>query len=328
MSTGNVSSNTSALRRAEVYSALILDTIKDDFLPEGIHRNVTDFMDGDTLHITTFGDVVLRDIEEDQPIPVDPLDTGEVTLAITEYVGSGLYMSDKVRDDAWKAAQFDAAIVPKQARAIKEKWESDLLAAFPNGQVQAAANAVNGYAHRYVASGNNQTFSVEDLIYAKLSLDKANAAETRILIVDPLHEASFNAMSNLVNGMANPQYEGIVNTGFGKNMRFIRNIMGFDIYVSNRLKRVASEAVNTSAITVPAPNASDTAVNAIAAIALAVGDDMETPIMGAWRRQPTFEGEREARRQRDMFFATARWGFGLQRTQTGLTILASGTAYK
>lgn len=52
---GNTTSNTSALRRAEVYSSLILDTIKDDFLPEGIYRDVGDFPDGDRLNITTFG---------------------------------------------------------------------------------------------------------------------------------------------------------------------------------------------------------------------------------------------------------------------------------
>lgn len=52
---GNTTDNTSALRRAEVYSAMTLDTLKDDFLPDGIHRDVSDFQDGDTLHITTFG---------------------------------------------------------------------------------------------------------------------------------------------------------------------------------------------------------------------------------------------------------------------------------
>ena len=43
MSVGNTRSNTPAIRRAEVYSTLILDEIKDGFLPEGLHRDVTDF---------------------------------------------------------------------------------------------------------------------------------------------------------------------------------------------------------------------------------------------------------------------------------------------
>lgn len=43
---GNTTDNSTALRRAEVYSDLILDTLKDGFLPEGIHRDVSDFQDG------------------------------------------------------------------------------------------------------------------------------------------------------------------------------------------------------------------------------------------------------------------------------------------
>ena len=50
---GNNTSNTSALRRASVYSDIILDEIKDDFLPGGLHRDVSDFGDGTQLQIPT-----------------------------------------------------------------------------------------------------------------------------------------------------------------------------------------------------------------------------------------------------------------------------------
>jgi hypothetical protein len=329
---GNTTDNSSALRRAEVYSALILDTLKDDYLPEGIHRDVSDFQDGDTLHITTFGDLTLRDLTEDQPTPVDPMDSGEITLTITDYVGNGVYLTDKVRQDSWKAAQFDAAIVPKQLRAIKERFETDLLAAIPNGQTAANANAINGLAHRFVASGTNVTITIEDFVYMKLAFDKANAAdEGRIAIFDPIAEATLNTLANLINGSFNPSFQGIVETGFAKNMKFIRNIMGFDVYLSNRLKRISSESIDTDSITIPAPSGGSGAVaatNAVANLFLCVGDDTETPIMGAWRQQPYFEGARNARWRRDEFFAAARWGFGLQRTQTAGVILTSRVKYK
>lgn len=326
---GNTTDNSSALRRAEVYSALVLDTLKDDFLAEGIHRDVSDFQDGDTLHITTFGDLVLRDLAEDVATPIDPMDSGEITLTITEYVGNGVYMTDKVRQDSWKAQQFDAAIVPKQLRAIKERYETDLLAAGPDGQTAANANDINGYAHRFVASGNNATVDLEDFVYAKLSLDKANAPEDgRIAIFDPLAEASLNALANLINASTNPAFQGIVETGFGKNMRFIRNIMGFDVYISNRLKRVTSETVDTSGITVPAPSSSASVTSGIANVFMCVGDDTECPIMGAWRQQPYFEGDRNVPMRRDEFYSAARWGFGLQRTQTLIVLLTTATAYK
>lgn len=283
----------------------------------------------DTLHITTFGDLVLRDLAEDQPTPVDPMDSGEITLTISEYVGNGVYMTDKVRDDSWKAAQFDAAIVPKQSRAIKEHYETTMLAAANSGQTASNANAINGFAHRYVASGSNQTIDLEDFSYAKLALDKANAPEEgRIAVVDALVAMSLDNMTNIVNVSNNRTFEGIVNTGFAKNMRFVKHIYGFDVYTSNRLPTVTSETVDTSSITVPAPSSSATVTSGVANLFMCVADDMETPIMGAWRRQPMFEGNRNARRRRDEFYASARYGFGLQRTQTLVVILTSATAYK
>lgn len=324
---GNTTDNSSALRRAEVYSSLILDTIKDDFLPDGIHRDVSDFQDGDTLNITTFGDVVLRDIDEDQDTPIDPLDTGRITLNISKYLGSGIYMTDKMRQDSWQAQQFDASIVPKQLRAIKERYETDLLAAGPSGQVAANPNDLNGYAHRFIASGTNNTLDMEDFIYAKLALDKANVSDMgRIAIFDPLAEASLNRLPGLITD--NRMFDGIINTGFGKNMRFVRNILGFDCYISNRLPRLNNETVDTSGILVPAPSGNSTIAAGIANQFMAVGEDTESPIMGAWRQMPSFEGHRNTPRRRDEFYATARWGFGLQRKQTLVTMISSAIAYK
>ena len=91
---------------------------------------------------------------------------------------------------------------------------------------------------------------------------------------------------------------------------------------------MTSETVDTSSITVPAPSSSATVTSGVANLFMCVADDMETPIMGAWRRQPMFEGNRAARRRRDEFYASARYGFGLQRTQTLVVILTSATAYK
>lgn len=325
---GNTTSNTSALRRAEVYSDMILDTIKDQFLPDGIHRDVTDFQDGDTLNITTFGDVVLRDLTEDEDTPVDALDSGTVTLTINEHVGSGLYLTDKAKEDSNKAAQFDAAFVPKQLRAIKEYFETKLLAAFPDSQTAANANAINGYAKRFVASGSNQTLSLDDIIYAKLSMDKTFMPDAgRILIVDGVVEATINGLPNIVNVSNNPMWQGVVETGFGKNMRFLKNIFGFDIYISNRLEQISSEAVDTSGITVPAPSSSATVTTGVANVALCVSDDMTTPIMGAWRRQPRTEAYRNTRKRRDEFYTTCRFGFGTQRSQSGLVLLTSRVKY-
>ena len=325
---GNTTANSSALRRSLVYSQLILDVIKDQFLPDGIHRDVSDFQDGDTLKVITFGDVTLRDIQEDEDTPVDALDSGQISLTISQYVGSGLYMTDKVKQDSYKAAQFDAAFVPKQLRAIKERYETDLLKTVPAGQTVSNPNDINGFAHRWVANGTNQILTLQDIIYAKLAFDKVFLPDQgRILIVDPVVEATLNGLTNLVNVSLNPHFEGIVNTGFAKNMRFIKNIFGFDIFVSNRLQQTASETVNASSITTPPPSSSATVTTGVMNVAMCVADDTITPIMGAWRQQPKTEPFRNVRKRRDEYYTTARWGFGTQRPQSGLTILTSRSHY-
>lgn len=326
---GNVTGNSSALRRAEIYSAVILDTIKDDFLPEGIHRDVSDFPDGDTLHVTTFGDAIVRDVHEDQDLPVDPLDTGEITLQITEYKGAGNYLTDKMRQDSWKAKQFDAALPGKHLRAIQESYETDLLATSESMQTLSNPNAINGFAHRMVASGASGIMTLDDIIYMKLAMDKANLpAEGRILVVDAVVEATLNGLTNLVNVSNNPHFEGVVNTGFAKNMKFIKNVYGFDIYLSNRLPHVSSENVNTTGISVPAPSGNGTsAADAVVCQAMCVADPMIAPYMGAWREMPNTEGFRNVQKKRDEFYTTARWGFGGQRPQSLVSLLVNAQAY-
>lgn len=325
---GNTTANSSALRRAEMYSRVILDTIKDQFLAEGIHRDVSDFPDGDTLHVTTFGDAIVRDVYEDQDRPIDALDTGDITLTITEHKGAGNYITDEMKEDSWKAKEFDAALPMKHLRAIKENYETDLLATSEDMQTAGNANQINGYAHRFVASGTSGVIDLADFIYAKLAMDKANLPEDRIMVVDPIVGATLDSLTNLVNVSNNPWFEGIVNSGFGKNMKFVKNIYGFDVYMSNRLPHVSSENVDTSGITVPAPSGNGTsAADAVVCQAMCVADALLMPYMGAWRRQPSTEGFRNVQKGRDEFYTTARWGFGGQRPQSLVSILVNAAAY-
>ena len=235
-----------------------------------------------------------------------------------------------MKEDSYLASEFDAMIVPKMLRAIQESYETDLL----NQQAKQTAgnvNAVNNYAHRFAASGTNRVLSLDDIIYLKLAFDKANLPSNgRILIVDPIVEATLNSLTNIVNVSDNPQFEGMVNTGFAQNMKFIKNIFGFDIWCSNRLPRLtATEALDTTAADlVQAPSGNVTSqVGDIVNQAWCVADDTTTPIMGAWRRMPTVAGERQESKRRDVFYATARWGFGLQRPQSIASLITSGTEY-
>src|SRR5699024_10053123 len=101
MADGNTTQNTSAIIKAQVYSDVILEQLKDGFLPDGLFRNVTDFGNGDTLFIPTIGETVIHDYTEDTAAKYDPVDTGQVTLSITEYKQAGTYVTDKLKQDAY-----------------------------------------------------------------------------------------------------------------------------------------------------------------------------------------------------------------------------------
>jgi hypothetical protein len=53
---------------------------------------------------------------------------------------------------------------------------------------------------------------------------------------------------------------------------------------------------------------------------MTLGDDMTMPLMNAWRRRPDFEFERQGSKRRDVYYFSARWGIGVQRPQSGITV--------
>lgn len=325
----NTVANTSAVVRATVHSNLMLECLKEDPLIDGLYRNVTDFGDGNSLQIPTLGSVTIHDIQSGQPVPKSQLSTGTIGLQITNYKGVMTAISDDLKEDGYKAAAVEAALVPSSLTALRESFETDLLATAVspvNGIIKLNdANAYNGFDHRYIASGANNTLSVEDFVYAKLAMKKANCPESGwVAIVDDVCEASLNMIANIVGGDANPRFEGIVNTGFAKNRRFVRNIMGFDVYTSNKLPTIDTESIVASA---GSPGAA-TITNGVNNIFMCLADDTAKPFMGAQRRMPKVEGARNASLQQDEFYTTSRWGFAPQRGETLISIITSAVHYK
>ena len=86
----NVTTNTRAFIEAEQYSDFILMNLHDGLLPENFYRNVSDFGSGTTLNIKTVGAVTLQEAAEDTPLEYNPIETGQVTLQISEYIGDAL----------------------------------------------------------------------------------------------------------------------------------------------------------------------------------------------------------------------------------------------
>ena len=91
---GNSIGNTDPAVRALVHSQLMLEVLQDGFLPDMLHRNVTDFGDGTSLQIPTIGEMTLFDLEENQPTPTSAVDTGTINLNISQHVGVAGYVTD------------------------------------------------------------------------------------------------------------------------------------------------------------------------------------------------------------------------------------------
>lgn len=325
---GNTTANTDPAIRAVVHSELLLKVLQDGFLPEGIHRDVTDFGDGTQLQIPTLGEMTLFDLEEGQETPTSALDTGTIILNINKHKGVAGYVTDELKEDGYKAAAVEANIVPQSLRSIKEAYETDLLAqavSTTNSMITLAdPNTINGFDHRWIANAPNNVFSLADVVHAKLAMDKANVPEEgRIAIVDPICEAALNSITNIVNVSNNPQFQGIVESGFAKGRKFIRNIMGFDFWTSNRLPRITSESITS----VSAPGAASI-TNGVNNIFICVADDQCTPFMGAMRRMPRVEGKRNVGKRRDEYHVTARWGFAPQRAESLVSVITSETSYQ
>ncbi len=316
---------------AEQYSDFILQNLHDGLLPTNFYRDVSDFGEGEVLNIKTIGEAQIQEIEEDQAITYSPIETGNVEMRISDYVGDGWYVTDKFRQDS---SQTDAllAVRGKEAtRAIQEHFETRAMQTLNDGQIAGDANAIDGFAHRIAGSGGTTagepTLDLEDLIYARLAFNKNEVPMAgRVGIVDPIVEATFNVVFKIQSGFgdlaANQTWQDIAENGFARDHNFIINLYGWNIMTSNRLPAVVSETVNDIDAT-PV-----TVTNGIANLFMCIADDHVKPLMAAWRQQPRVEGERNKDKQRDEFVQTARYGFGLQRLDSLFIILTSAIKYK
>lgn len=317
-------SNTTAFIEAQQYSKFILSNLHDGMLPESFYRNVSDFPNGSTLNIKVVGSATIRDQEEDQPIQYDPIDTSTVTLTITDYVGDGWYINDVLRQDGSQIEALHAQRGMESTRALQEYFESRFLETCNLAQTSNDSNAINSIKHRIVGNGTSRQIELEDIAYMKLAFDKANVpAGGRIAIVDPIVEATLNTLTNLVNVSNNPMFEGMVTTGFARDHKFVRNIFGFDIYTSNRLDDTGVEG----SLTDRDGNTTASVAGDKANVFMSVLDDMTKPIMAAWRKMPSVEGERNKDLARDEYVTRARFGMGAQRTETLGVVITNPSVY-
>jgi hypothetical protein len=303
--------NSAAFIEAEQYSSFILQNLHDGMLPGNFFRNVSDFGSGTTLHIKTVGTVTIQDGAEDVPFAYTPIESGEVTLTITDYVGDAWYVTDDLREDGAQVEALTSARKVESTRAIQETFETRFLAKANSAQTNANPNTINGFPHRIASAEVNNVISLTHLINMKLAFDKANVpAAGRVAIVDPVVAATFDKTITFGRDIT-PFGVDILKNGFAREHTFVMNLYGWNIITSNRLP-LGSFSDGTTTVT-----------NGVANIFMSVLDDNTKPIMAAWRRMPKAEGERNKDMRRDEFVVSARWGFGVQRVDTLGVVITS-----
>ena len=306
-------SNGALLTRSEIWSTQLKEVLQDELEGQNWVNWLSEFPDGDQFTIPSIGESTVRDYTEDTDVVFDALDTGEFTFTITEYLSSGHYITEKARQDLFYSAQLESKFVPSQARALAEKLETDILAlaagGASGGQTAGATNSINGAEHRFIGTGTNETFAVADAAKALYGLKKANVPSSSLIaIVDPSVEYALNTISNITNMANNPRWEGIIETGIGSGMRFIKNIFGFDFYVSNYL----ATANETITLTTAAGKAN---------IFMSAAQSDLLPFMGAMRQTPKVDGQYNMNKQREEYVTTARYGLKVYRPENLVVLL-------
>ena len=206
--------------------------------------------------------------------------------------------------------QLVSSFVPKQARAIMETLETDIMALSAK-QTASNSNSVNGAEHRFVGTGTNEVIAVADFAKARYALKKANVPDRNLIaIVDPSVEYAMNTLTNITNVSNNPRWEGIITSGIASGMSFLANIYGFDVYTSNYLAD-ANEQIGGSGPTTAAGKAN----------MFFSADPTVLPFIGAWRQMPQVDSEYNKDYQREEYVTTARYGVDLYRPENLVCVL-------
>ena len=298
------------LIRSNLWSNQIKEVLLDELFATKYVDMITDFPDGDTLNIPSIGQAEVNDYSEGQAVRYTGLDTGNFTFTINKYKSSATFITEKMKQDSFYMSRLVASFVPKQHRAIAKAMEVDILDLAPSAQTSGATNAINGASHRWIGSGTSEVIALADFAKARYALQKANVPMTNLVaIVDPSVEYTLSTLTNLVNVSNNPRWEGIVSSGISTGMKFIYNIYGFDVYVSQNLKTSVNETIGGV-----------TSGAGVANLFFSAAPDV-LPFVGSIRQAPKVDSEYNKDMQREEYVTTCRYGFKLYRPENMVVVI-------
>jgi hypothetical protein len=310
-----------AFVEAQIHSAFILKTLDDHLLPVQLWRNVTDFQRGDQLDIPTVGRTTLQELTENVDPVFTAIDSGTVTLTVTDFVGDAWYITDVMRQDGTNVDALIAARAEGTQIALAEYIETRALAVINAGQTAGANNAINGFSHRYNASGDNDEMEIIDISFASLSLSKANVPEgSRIGIVDPVVATTLtNKFQGSYSVDSNPIMQKLIEQGFTQNHQFVMMLHGFMIFTSNMLPTGSETLLHYDG------TGSSSITNGVRNEFFSIASDQHVPLMMAVRQGVETETQRNITKKRDEFVTSYRMAMGDQRVDTLIVIVTHPT---
>ena len=316
-------SNNEHLVRSNIWSTQLKEILLEDLIGNKFVDFLSDFPDGDTINIPSIGQMETLDYAEGQAIRYTGMDTGNFTFTINKYKSSATFITEKMKQDSFYMNRLVSSFVPKMQRAINKAMEVDMLAVINAGQTAANLNAINGYNHRYIGSGavaGVAAISPKDFAYANLALNMANVpSDGRVAIVHPSVGYQLETLTNLVNVSNNPRFEGVITSGLTKGFTFVKNVYGFDVYISPNVPAGLTETIAGSA------NLTSVTTNGVANYFFSAASDV-LPIIGAIRQAPKVDSEYNKDLQREEYVTTCRYDFKLYRPENAVTVLTDSTA--
>lgn len=307
--------NSDVLIRTNVWNEVLKERLTEKLMGQSLVTMV-DFKDGDTLNIPSIGQFVAqKDYVDGNSIEFQSPDLGNFTFSITESDAVGFALTDRHKEDVYYAQEALAKYMAEAERSLDEQVETEIMKIINSGQTASDLNSINGAAHRFVASGPNDTLTTKDLRRAKFGLKKANVPlSSLVAIVDPSCEEALRVDTDIQAVIQNTEaYSNLVTSGFSNDLNFIGSYEGIDIYTSNFLPSVGSETIDSVAV-----------ANGVANYVFSADSSVEALMFG-WRRMPDMEYFRNSNKRQDEYSGSQRYGTALYREEAVATILTDST---
>ena len=313
---GNTRGNSDLLILAEEWQQELDEILWSDLLQLQFYRRVG-FPKAKEFVTHSIGVPELHNYQEEGIYTYDAVDQGETRIVVNDPVYAANSFTRLLQEDSDQIAQVVAAIPGLHANTIKEGIITDILA-LANHQSAGTGNnnILNGAKHRFVATGTSQKMKVEDFAYAAAALRMAKVPTTNLVaIVHPSVGYTMDTLTNIANVSNNPRWEGVIATGLQNQMRFIKNIYGFDIYESTMLPSAVNETIDTVS----------SGAYGVANVFFSMANPALLPFLYAEKRAPLLETDFDFDHDNTLKIRTsARWGTGLVRDDNLVTILSNG----